>query len=132
MGLRRITGNNKGVSSIEFALVLPFLLLILFGILEYGWIMTTQIVLTNAVSNGARAGIKAAEDEDEAVVATAATIDAFWINTLAADDITVTIPESPRRIDVKVSGWTYSSLTGFLPSAMIPGSLKAESIMVFP
>jgi len=131
MGLRRITGNNKGVSSIEFALVLPFLLLILFGILEYGWIMTTQIVLTNAVSNGARAGIKAAETEEEAD-ARAATIDAFWINTLAADDITVTIPESPRRIDVEVPGWTYSSLTGFLPSAMIPGSLKAKSIMVFP
>lgn len=131
MGLGQIIKNKKGVSSIEFALVLPFLLLILFGILEYGWIMTTQIVLTNAVSNGARAGIKAEEGSEE-TDAKYATREAFWINTLVDGDITVALPESPKRIDVSVPGWAYSSLTGFLPSAMIPGSLKAKSIMVFP
>lgn len=123
--------NKKGVSSVEFALVLPVLLLILFGIVEYGWIMTSQIVLTNAVSAGARAGIKADEGE-EADDARAITKSTFWMGILADEDITVTIADSPRRIEVKVPGWTYNTLTGFLPQKMVPARLRATSTMVFP
>lgn len=41
----------------EFALVLPVLLLILFGIIEFGLVMFDQAVITNASREGARAGI---------------------------------------------------------------------------
>ena len=55
--------RQKGVSCIEFAMVLPVLLLILFAIMEYGWLMVHQIVLINAVSTGARAAIRANPEE---------------------------------------------------------------------
>jgi Flp pilus assembly protein TadG len=43
--------------AVEFALVLPILLVILFGIIEFGLIMYDKAVLTNASREAARAGI---------------------------------------------------------------------------
>ncbi|HOG89211.1 MAG TPA: TadE/TadG family type IV pilus assembly protein [Smithella sp.] len=49
--------NERGVSAVEFALILPVLVLILFGIVEFGLILYNQQVITNASREGARAGI---------------------------------------------------------------------------
>ena len=46
--------NERGVSAVEFALVLPVLVLILFGIVEFGLILYNQQVITNASREGAR------------------------------------------------------------------------------
>ncbi|WP_081072002.1 TadE/TadG family type IV pilus assembly protein [Burkholderia cepacia] len=54
---RRHWKKQQGVAAVEFALVLPLLLLILFGIIEFGLIMFDQAVITNASREGARAGI---------------------------------------------------------------------------
>lgn len=50
-------GNEKGGAAVEFAVVLPLLVLILFGIVEYGFIFYNKQVLTNASREGARFGI---------------------------------------------------------------------------
>ena len=49
--------NQKGASAVEFALVLPILIVLLFGILEFGLLMYNKAVITNASREGARAGI---------------------------------------------------------------------------
>jgi Flp pilus assembly protein TadG len=49
--------NERGVVAAEFALLLPVLLLILFGIIEFGMMMYGREVVTNAAREGARAGI---------------------------------------------------------------------------
>ena len=49
--------NQKGVSAIEFAIVLPVLVLLLFGIIEFSIVYYDQAVITNASREGARAGI---------------------------------------------------------------------------
>ncbi len=53
------TGNNneKGAAAVEFALVLPSLLMILFFIIEFSMILYDKAVITNASREGARAGI---------------------------------------------------------------------------
>ncbi|NPA72500.1 MAG: pilus assembly protein [Gammaproteobacteria bacterium] len=45
-----------GQTLVEFALILPILLALMVGTIELGVIMYTQIVVTNAVWEGARAG----------------------------------------------------------------------------
>lgn len=129
-----IRKDEKGAAAVEFALCLPLLILILCGILEYGWYLTNQIVLANAVSAGARAGIKAKEweGEDPLSFARSATRDAFWISNIP--NITVSINEdAPRTIEVKVASLKYSPLTGYLPAnMMIPQYVRAKAVMAFP
>lgn len=49
--------SQRGASAVEFALVLPLLILIVYGIVEFGLILYNQQVITNASREGARAGI---------------------------------------------------------------------------
>ncbi len=57
MKIKRQTLNQSGVSAIEFALVLPLLILFLFGIVEFGTLFFDKAMLTNASREGAREGI---------------------------------------------------------------------------
>lgn len=50
---------HRGASAVEFALVLPLLIVFVFGIIEFGLLMYNQQVITNASREGARAGIVA-------------------------------------------------------------------------
>jgi len=45
---------QKGSTVVEFALILPFLLLILFAIINFGVLLYNQSVITNAAREGAR------------------------------------------------------------------------------
>lgn len=56
--------SEKGASGVEFALVLPILILLLFGIIEGGVLFYNKQVITNASREGARAGIARIADEN--------------------------------------------------------------------
>src|SRR5512146_3002210 len=49
--------REKGASAVEFALILPVLMAILFGIIEFGFILYDKAIVTNASREGARRGI---------------------------------------------------------------------------
>lgn len=51
------SGTEKGAAVVEFALILPLLLLLVFGIIEFGLLLYNKAMLTNASREGARAGI---------------------------------------------------------------------------
>lgn len=51
--------NEKGQSLVEFAILLPFLLLLLMGILEFGIMLNSYLTINNAAREGARLGIVA-------------------------------------------------------------------------
>ena len=54
---RRFWKDQKGQGLVEFAIILPVLLIILLGIVEFGLILYNQHVITNASREGARYGI---------------------------------------------------------------------------
>ena len=54
--IERFKRSDHGVAAVEFALVLPVLMLIVFGILNYGILLYDQSVITNAAREGARWG----------------------------------------------------------------------------
>jgi Flp pilus assembly protein TadG len=56
--------NQKGAALVEFAIVLPLLVLLLFGAIEFGILYYNKQVITNASREGARAGIIAYERDD--------------------------------------------------------------------
>lgn len=49
--------QSQGVSMIEFALVLPLLLILVFGIIEFSVALYDRAILTNASREAARAGV---------------------------------------------------------------------------
>ncbi|HET9517712.1 MAG TPA: TadE family protein [Actinoplanes sp.] len=46
---------DRGSAAVELAIVLPLLLLVLFGVIDFGRMLNTQITLTEAAREGARA-----------------------------------------------------------------------------
>jgi hypothetical protein len=49
--------DQKGAAAVEFAIVLPLLVVLVFGMIEFGILYYNQQVITNASREGARAGI---------------------------------------------------------------------------
>lgn len=52
--MRRRKENQQGSAAIEFAIILPLLLTLLLGIIEFGYLFNQQISLTQAAREGAR------------------------------------------------------------------------------
>jgi len=52
--IRNTPGNEKGQSLVEFALVVPLLLILVFGIAEFGRAWMTQNILTGAAREAVR------------------------------------------------------------------------------
>jgi len=42
--------KQRGVATVEVALVLPFLLALIFGVVQFGWLINNYLVLTNTAS----------------------------------------------------------------------------------
>lgn len=99
--------NEKGQAFVEFAIVLPLLLMILCGIIDYGWIFTNQNIIDHCAREGARYAIIHAENSG-AIIATDAIKN--YTKALAPSnisgslnvDVEFTNPSFPRLGDVKV------------------------------
>ena len=53
----KILKNEKGQSLVEFAILLPLVLLLLMGILEFGIMLNSYLTINNSAREGARLGI---------------------------------------------------------------------------
>ena len=51
---RRRWNDQRGAVAVEFALVFPLLILVLFGVIEYGAVYNAQLVVTGAAREAAR------------------------------------------------------------------------------
>ncbi|MGD9244463.1 MAG: pilus assembly protein [Desulfobacterales bacterium] len=49
--------DQNGATVVEFAIILPLLIVFLFGIIEFGLLLYNKQVITNASREGARAGL---------------------------------------------------------------------------
>ena len=63
--LRRRLRSESGAELIEFSLTLPLLLLIVLGIIEFGFVFREYEIVTNAAREGARIAILPAYGDDD-------------------------------------------------------------------
>jgi Flp pilus assembly protein TadG len=54
--------SNDGQAILEFAYVLPFIMIVILGVIEFGVLFYDQAVVTNAAREGARSGIVFTKD----------------------------------------------------------------------
>ncbi len=88
MTVRRIATRDDGAAAVEFALILPVLVLLVLGLIEFSLLFNAQISVTNAAREGAR--VMAIQD-DPALARAAAIVAAPSLSpALVAGNITVT------------------------------------------
>jgi len=63
--LRRARSGDDGAAAVEFALVVPLLLLVVFGIVAFGLLLFAQISATHAAREGARLAAVGVNDCDD-------------------------------------------------------------------
>lgn len=96
--------NQKGQSIVEFALVLPILLLLLLGIVEFGLIFNTHVTLTHMAREWARYGSIHWNSESDTVLESKiiAEIDDSHLDSGNAS-VDVVIDEDSKRINVTIN-----------------------------
>jgi Flp pilus assembly protein TadG len=115
--------SESGQALVEFALVAPLVLILLFGIVQFGIAYNNALTLTDAVRAGARAAIVsgpagAAAAAQQAVLASAPDLNQTQLKngvtvSTTSTDVTVkaTYPYSISLLGVVVASGTLSSST---------------------
>ncbi len=69
--------NQKGQALVEFALILPILLLVVMAILQFGLMLNSYLTIENASREGARAGIIGSSDDEieQLIISTSPNLD---------------------------------------------------------
>ena len=88
---RRRGIRGRGMSVLETALVLPFLLALVLGMVEFGWALFVSHTLQGAARVGARAGIVAGGTDADILQSVGNTMSASGFQT---SDYTVTITKA--------------------------------------
>ena len=104
------TRNQKGASAVEFAIILPVLVMILFGMFQFGIAYNNWIALTHAAREGARLAAVGAYDEqavrDRAPSVNIASVNVTGLDGNIGDDVTVNVTGSVLNIQIPfVGGW---------------------------
>lgn len=73
----RLRRDDTGAAAVEFALVLPLLLLLVFGIISYGYMLSFRQALSQGAAEGARAAAVALVNEDKESLALQAANEAI-------------------------------------------------------
>ena len=134
--LRKYRYAQKGVATVEFGLLLPMLLLIVSGIIEFGLALYDKAVIINASREGARTGIVLrvpAVTHAEITARVNNYTDSALLGLGAPSLITVDFPvqSNPAYLAVRVS-YTFRGLAlGTLLSAInVPLVLTSTTVMV--
>jgi len=133
--------QSRGVAILEFAVVLPLLLLVLFGIIEMSLVLYDQAMITNASREGARYGILFNVDSDGAYTPMSTAQIQDKVNTYLADHLvsfaaanaTTTVsgggaPGVPLTVRVQYT-YTFLVLPNFANSLAGNLNLAAETVM---
>ena len=134
----RRLGSERGAELIEFAIVLPILMLLVAGIVDFGMMFRTFEVVTNAAREGARVGVlpgyEQAIDVENRVNAYLAAAGLNNANQVTAPNVTVATSAgtfTARQVTV-VYNYQFLVLGGITP--LFGGSigsinLTARSVM---
>ncbi len=116
--------RERGAAMVEFALLLPLLLLVLFGLIDMGRMFLTQAMVTN----GAREGARMAAFRLDTDVPGRANASMPGINGVSGGTVAITIldacpaaptPTQAARVRVTVNGFSWVALGAI--SGLFPG-----------
>ena len=135
--LGHLARDERGVVALEFVLVFPFMILLLFGIVDASLILCDKAVITNASREAARAGIVVRVPQLTPAEVTSVAL-AYAQNNLVtggtATTPTVTVdqsggtsPGSPLKVTVS---YTYDGLVLGSAVSAITGAITLTAVTV--
>ncbi len=115
---RRAGRGDRGVTAVEFAIILPLLLMMVFGIIEFGRAYSARLTVTHAAREGVRV-LAVTEDQsaaEAAAVAATAGLDAAKV-TATGTPCAAGLPAEmvvtyPMTIEIPGTGVHSFTLTG--------------------
>lgn len=107
-GRTSIANRRAGISLVEVAITVPLLMLVLFGLLEYGWAFLRAQDIQNAARHGARLGV---------------------VNGATAAEVTAGVDQLMLDAGLESSGYTIT-LTPADPASLAPGQLLTVEVTV--
>ena len=124
--------QRRGAAVVEFAVVAPVFLLLIFGMVEYGRMMMVQQVLTNASREGARRAVLDGTTTTEVVNA---VTDYLTSASITANDLDITVDPNPPNSaafgePVTVTVSVPFDQVSWLPSPMFLGGTEMSATTV--
>ncbi len=123
---RKNIRNERGQTMVEFALVVPILCVVLFGILQFGALYNDYVTLTDATRVGARKAATARHEANPEAVAEAAARGSAQGLDPSDLDINVTATAWEHGESVTVEG-TYPYEIDLLGFVVASGDLSSET-----
>ena len=126
-------GRQTGTALLEMALILPVLLMLLLGIIEFSRVLTIKQALTNSVREGARAG--AVDLNDLQALATAQSVCQTYLSATGINigSATVTpqfiVTGGSPALQLTVDYQYDNILTSWIPGVPPSLTLRSTSIM---
>lgn len=129
MSRARAPHGRRGHAALEFALVLPVLLLLVVAVLDWGGVLAQQTALVQIARDAASMGSRVRPVNGPIAAAQARCLDALTYAGFDAGTATVTVqlrqPSAGQSIEVAVRV-PYRALSGLLP---VPTTLSATVTM---
>jgi Flp pilus assembly protein TadG len=103
--IKLLQKNQKGQAVVELALTLPILLLVVCGIIDFGWMMGNKLLLTYCSREGARYGAVAALQPNSVSLITQRVINSAptYLQSGMAVNVTFSNPADIANGDVIVN-----------------------------
>ena len=122
-----LSKGEQGQAIVEMALVLPLLLLLLFGIIEMGQVGYAYVTVSNAARSGVRVATTGGTDQDiqNAVIVAAPTLSQTELTTIITP--TETNRQSGQNVQVQVS--YHVQLIIPLISSILPNPFPISSTL---
>ena len=130
--MRQIKEESEGVAGLEFALIAALFLMIIFGIIEFGLIMYSKGIITNASREGARFGVIYSSPR-KTTAEIQARVQSYLQDSGFTNPVVITVTgaggSTEANLSVKVD-YTYHFLVlpGFVPGTSNI-TLSAETVM---
>ena len=124
--------KRRGIAAVEFALVVPFFILLVFGIIEIGRAIMVNQILTNAAREGARQAILEGSSASEVE-----TLVAAYLSGSSISGSKVTISPTPDTaqwrdpitvsVSVPINSVAWMATSTFFPASAV---FSASSTML--
>lgn len=93
---------RRAAAAVEMAVVMPLLLTLVFGIIEYGWVFTVRQALVNSAREGARTAVLPGSTDEEIFQRIADYMNPIGLTTYSVALTRATTDDPTERVQISI------------------------------